>query len=41
MAEDYMINMQHDELFTPVDVDKPNYIKVVGVAAAAATPSTT
>jgi cell division protein FtsZ len=31
MAEDYTINMQHDELFTPVDVDKPNYIKVVGV----------
>ena len=26
-----MMNMQHDELFTPVDVDKPNYIKVVGV----------
>ena len=26
-----MINLQHDEMFTPVDVDKPNYIKVVGV----------
>ena len=32
MAEDYMINQNaHDELFKPVDVEKPNYIKVIGV----------
>ncbi len=31
MAEDYMINLHHDEMFTPVDIGKPNYIKVVGV----------
>ena len=31
MAEDYTINLQGNEMFTPVDVDKPNYIKVVGV----------
>ena len=30
MAEDYT-NLHHDEMFTPVDIDKPNYIKVVGV----------
>ena len=31
MAEDYIINQQQDELFKPVDAEKPNYIKVVGV----------
>ena len=32
MAEDYMTNQNaQDELFKPVDVEKPNYIKVVGV----------
>ena len=32
MAEDYTINQNaQDELFKPVDVEKPNYIKVVGV----------
>ena len=32
MAEDYIINRNaQDELFKPVDVEKPNYIKVVGV----------
>ena len=32
MAEDYMINPNaQDELFKPVDVEKPNYIKVIGV----------
>lgn len=31
MAEDYITNQQHDELFKPVNIDKPNYIKVVGV----------
>ena len=30
MAEDYT-TLHHDEMFTPVDIDKPNYIKVVGV----------
>ena len=32
MAEDYLTNSNtNDELFKPVDVEKPNYIKVVGV----------
>ena len=32
MAEDYMMNPNaQDELFKPVDVEKPNYIKVIGV----------
>ena len=32
MAEDYMTNQNdHNELFKPVDVEKPNYIKVIGV----------
>ena len=31
MAEDYTINLHDNEMFTPVDIDKPNYIKVVGV----------
>ena len=32
MADNYMINQNaQDELFKPVDVEKPNYIKVVGV----------
>ena len=32
MAENYMTNPNaQDELFKPVDVEKPNYIKVVGV----------
>ena len=32
MAEDYIINRNaQDELFKPVDVEKPNYIKVIGV----------
>ncbi len=32
MADNYMTNNNtHDELFKPVDVDKPNYIKVIGV----------
>ena len=32
MAEDYMTNQNaQNELFKPVDVEKPNYIKVVGV----------
>ena len=32
MADNYMtINNSQDELFKPVDVDKPNYIKVIGV----------
>ena len=31
MADNYIPNQQQDELFKPVDVDKPNYIKVVGV----------
>ncbi len=32
MAEDYMINTNtQDELFKPVDAQKPNYIKVIGV----------
>jgi cell division protein FtsZ len=31
MAEDYTTNHNQDELFKPVGVEKPNYIKVVGV----------
>ena len=32
MADNYMTNNNsQDELFKPVDVDKPNYIKVIGV----------
>ena len=31
MAEDYMNQNAQNELFKPVDVEKPNYIKVVGV----------
>ena len=32
MADNYMTsNNSQDELFKPVDVDKPNYIKVIGV----------
>jgi cell division protein FtsZ len=32
MAEDYMTNPNdNNELFKPVDVEKPNYIKVIGV----------
>ena len=32
MAEDYLTNNDNrDELFKPVDVEKPNYIKVIGV----------
>ena len=32
MTEDYLTNQNaQDELFKPVDVEKPNYIKVVGV----------
>ena len=32
MAEDYInFNNSNDEMFKPVDADKPNYIKVVGV----------
>ena len=32
MAEEYMMNPNaQDELFKPVDVEKPNYIKVIGV----------
>ena len=32
MAEDYMTNPNaQNELFKPVDVEKPNYIKVIGV----------
>jgi len=32
MAEEYTFNPNaHDELFKPVDAEKPNYIKVVGV----------
>ena len=32
MAEDYMTNQNaQNELFKPVDVEKPNYIKVIGV----------
>ena len=32
MVEEYTNNNNsHDELFKPVDVDKPNYIKVIGV----------
>ena len=32
MAEDYTTNHNtHDEMFKPVGVEKPNYIKVVGV----------
>ena len=31
MADNYITNNTQDELFKPVDVDKPNYIKVIGV----------
>ena len=31
MAEDYTTHNERDELFKPVGVEKPNYIKVIGV----------
>ena len=31
MAEDYTFSNSNDEVFKPVDAQKPNYIKVVGV----------
>lgn len=31
MAEDYTTHSERNEMFKPVDVEKPNYIKVIGV----------